>query len=124
MKKDYIKQIEDANAELQRNLEEQGNELAKCERIIRDRKPRLVVFCQNSMQELSVSGKKLSYSAHLMVTPCPPLEKMKVYAAYQISNNLDLYISIKDRQHKTGSIYDMDMITAYAAGGDVKPYVI
>jgi hypothetical protein len=124
MKKDYIKQLEDANAELQRNLEEQGNELAKCERIIRDRKPRLVVFCEHPIQELTGSGRSMSYSAHLMVTPCPPVKKLKVYAAYHISNNLDLYISIKDRQHKVGSIYDMDMITAYAAGEDVKPYVI
>jgi hypothetical protein len=70
--------------------------------------------------------KELVLVANLMVVPASQEEKLKVYEKYQISSDvrLSLFKSIKDRNHKQGSIYDIDLLNKYSKGEDVKPYEI
>jgi cell division septum initiation protein DivIVA len=136
VKKDYVKQLESANAELQRNLEEQGEIMDSLSAAFTQTRNemkhyRMVVVCSDSQDIIkngAVQGQigDLVYTASLLVVPASQEEKQKVFEKYQISHNvrLSLFKSIKDRCNKEGSFYDNDMLNKYSKGAMVKPYVI
>ena len=138
MKKDYVKQLEVANEELQRKLLEQADIMDSLSAAFAQtrnemKRSRLVVVCSNereifnsSMGKTGVGIGELVYKVNLIVIPATPEEKQKVFEAYQISPDvkLSLFKSVKDRNNKQGSIYDADMLNDYATGLTVKPYQI
>lgn len=133
-KSDYVKQIEDANAELQRKLEEQGDIMDSLSAAFAQTRnemkhSRLVVVCSDENDAINSGvgrGKigSLVYNVNLMVIPAPQEEKQKVRDSYHLKNEILLFKSIKDRNNKQGSIYDIDMLNDYAKGKPVNPYVI
>lgn len=136
MKKDYVKQLEAANAELQRKLEEQGEIMDSLSAAFKQTREemlhnRLVVVCSDENDAISSGvgrGRigELVYQVNLIVIPASQEEKQKVFDAYQINHDvkLSLFKSIKDRNNKQGSIYDTDMLNKYSKGKSVKPYQI
>lgn len=131
-KSDYVKQIEDANEELQRKIEEQGKVIDIYQDNLRRVQSelgqnRLVVVCSDEKDAVGgVWGNlnTLVYHVNLIVVPASQEEKQKVRDGYLLKKEILLFKSIKDRYNKQGSIYDMDMLNSYAKGRDVKPYVI
>jgi cell division septum initiation protein DivIVA len=125
---DYVKQLESANEELQRKLEEQGqlmDSLSAAFAQTRNEMKRnhLVVLCDKDYN--LVRNAEMLQAAALAVVPASQEEKQKVFVTYQISHaKLSLFKSIKDRFNKRGSFYDIDMLNAYGKGETVKPYVI
>jgi hypothetical protein len=133
MSQEYIKQLEEANQNLQAKLETQADDMDRLSAAFAQtrhkmRYSRLVAVCGS---ESDIYGDKnslrdLVYSVSLIVIPVSFEEKLKVYEKYQISSDvrLSLFKSIKDRNHKQGSIYDIDLLNKYSKGEDVKPYEI
>lgn len=139
MNKDYVKQLEAANEELQRKLEEQckvtdifQDNLSRLQDEFADYKKRnnLVVMVSKDDNMLGYrwtgADTEILHTASLAVVRVTQEEKQKVFDAYQISPDvkLSLFKSVKDRNNKQGSIYDIDMLRAYSRGESVKPYVI
>lgn len=133
-KSDYVKQIESANEELQRKLEEQGEILDSLSAAFAQTRNemkhnRLVVVCSDENDAINSGvgrGKigSLVYHVNLMVVPASQEEKQKVADSYLLKKEILLFKSIKDRNNKQGSIYDIDMLNKYSKGEMVKPYVI
>jgi hypothetical protein len=128
--KDYIKQLEEANQKLQTKLETQADDMDRLSAAFAQtrnemKRSRLVVV-YNEMRDIGNVDRNILYNANLIVVPVTKDEKLKVYEKYQISSDvrLSLFKSVKDRLHKQGSIYDIDMLNDYARGGSVKPYEI
>jgi hypothetical protein len=136
VKKDYVKQLEAANEELQRKLLEQGRVITCLEEAYDHSKEqmksnRLVIVCSDEQDAINsgIGRGKLGdmiYTADLMVIPVTPEEKQTVFMKYQITLavKLSLFKSIKDRSNKQGSIYDTDLLRKYARGELVNPYEI
>ncbi len=132
--KDYIKQLEEANQMLQLKLEAQADDMDKLSAAFAQtrnemKRSRLVIVGSDAQMVGYKSSKnndtyEMVFIATLAVVPASQEEKLKVYEKYQISPNvrLSLFKSVKDRLHKQGSIYDIDMLNDYAKGGSVKPY--
>lgn len=123
---DYVKQLEAANEELQRKLEDSDGKL---EKLKNERNGyRLVVVCSEDIIKAASPGPlgDIEYKASLIVVPVSREEKLKVYENYQISPDvrLTLFKSVKDRNNKIGSFYDSDMLKDYSNGRTVNPYVI
>jgi frataxin-like iron-binding protein CyaY len=126
-KSDYVKQIEDANAELQRKLDDQCK-VSEClqeayDHMTRATSQHQLVIITNQNQPAHKIGDVLQV-ASLVVEKTSVEEWQKVRDKYNLKKEMLLFKSIKDRFHKQGSIYDVDMLADYARGRGVKPYVI
>jgi hypothetical protein len=134
---DYIKQLEDANQNLLMKLEGQADVIDNLSIALlqaRDdmNRSRLVVLCADGEEPNLVAirqgaeDRELVMVSQLAVVPASEEEKLKVYEKYHISPQvrLSLFKTIKDRNNKTGSFYDIDLLNKYSRGEIVKPYVI
>jgi predicted methyltransferase MtxX (methanogen marker protein 4) len=126
--KDYIKQLEEANQMLQAKLETQADDMDRLSAAFAQtrnemKRSRLVVV-YNEMLDMRSVDRGMLYNASLIVVPVTIDEKLKVYDKYRITNSvrLNLFKSIKDRYHKPGSIYDIDLLNKYSKGEEVTPY--
>jgi len=136
VKKDYVKQLEASNEELQRKLLEQADIMDSLSAAFAQtrnemKRNRMVVVCSDEQDAIKSGVGRgrvgdIVFTADIMVIPVTQEERIKVYEKYQISAGvrLNLFKSIKDRTHKQGSIYDTDMLRSYARCEAVRPYEI
>lgn len=129
MKKDYVKQLEAANAELQRKLEEFQEEMDVMRLKVKEEFANGRLVCCITDNSVISSDKAtmtpMCLRSSLVVAQATREEMVAIHNGYDSAKKyICFYKSIKDRNHKNGSFYDIDMLISYSKGVDVTTYQI